>query len=180
MYIFKINIGFHARDGIDFFREKKFDIFFLNLTFCLFQRTLSGDTASAGSKKERSRRSCVARPAAPAASSPCTPTASPLRSQHARTSPVPSACSGSDPGHRGLLPPGRPPLIRWALTELGVFTAVPGTRRLPAPAALGVSRPLSAACSPRFPPTALLLAHLRTGPSSQLLVHVVSSLRVCP
>ena len=54
--IFKINIGFHARNGIDFFGKKKFDIFFLNLAFCLLLRTFSGDTA-AGSKEERSRRS---------------------------------------------------------------------------------------------------------------------------
>jgi superfamily II DNA or RNA helicase len=49
--IFKIDIGFHARNGIDFIRKKKFDIFFDDLTLLsIFQGTLSGNAASGNEK----------------------------------------------------------------------------------------------------------------------------------
>ena len=49
--VFKIDIGFHAGDGIDFFRKKKFDIFFDDLTLLsIFQGTLSGNAATGNEK----------------------------------------------------------------------------------------------------------------------------------
>ena len=112
---------------------------------------------------ERSCGCCVAGPTVPAASSPRTPTASQLHSpQHACTSPCPQRLQWLRP--RPPWPPAtRSSASRPLGSELGVFTAVPRTRGLPAPAALGISPAFSAACAPRFPPTALFLAHLRTG-----------------